>query len=133
MRLLDSTIEYNKVCFMKILKRYYIFIFIFALVLGLIIRDISTSKFAVIKSSEAYAPNEVKELTENDEIGEKVNINTASKRVLMTLDGIGAKMSERIIEYREQNGGFETIEDIMKVSGIGYETFLKLKDYITVE
>ena len=51
----------------------------------------------------------------------------------MTLDGIGEKMSERIIEYREKNGRFETIEDIMKISGIGYDTFLKLKEYIAVE
>lgn len=118
---------------MKILKRYYILIFVFALILGLIIRDISTSKFAVIKTSEAYAPNDIKTAEYDDKDTEKVNINTASKRVLMTLDGIGAKMSERIVEYREENGGFETIEDIMKVSGIGYDTFLKLKDYITVE
>ena len=118
---------------MKILKRYYIFIFIFALVLGLIIRDISTSKFAVVKTSQAYAPDVVNVIEDEDTDGEKVNINTASKRILMTLDGIGEKMSERIIEYREKNGRFETIEDIMKISGIGYDTFLKLKDYITVE
>lgn len=118
---------------MKILKRYYIFIFIFALILGLIIRDISTSKFAVIKNSEAYAPNDVKTEEYEDIYTDKVNINTASKRILMTLDGIGAKMSERIVEYRMENGRFETIEDIMKVSGIGYDTFLKLKEYITVE
>ncbi|MCR4693133.1 MAG: helix-hairpin-helix domain-containing protein [Firmicutes bacterium] len=118
---------------MKILKRYYIFIFIFALVIGLIIRDISTSKFAVIKTSQAYAPDTVNVIEEADTDGEKVNINTASKRILMTLDGIGEKMSERIIEYREKNGRFETIEDIMRISGIGYDTFLKLKDYITVE
>ena len=117
---------------MKILKRYYILIFICALVLGLLIRDISTSKFAVIKTSEAYAPEETQRY-ETDETEEKVNINTASKRLLMTLDGIGEKMSERIIEYRNENGDFETIQDIMKVSGIGYDTFLKLKDYITVE
>ena len=118
---------------MKILKRYYIFIFVFALILGLVIRDINTSKFAVVKSSEAYAPTEVKTEIEEDENGDKININTASKRLLMTLDGIGEKMSERIIEYRTENGGFETVQDIMKVSGIGYDTFLKLEPYITVE
>ena len=118
---------------MKILKRYYIFVFIFALIAGLIIRDISTSKFAVIKTSEAFAPNEPEESVYMEAEGDRININTASKRLLMTLDGIGAKMSERIIEYREENGRFETVEDIMKVSGIGYDTFLKLKDYITVE
>ena len=90
-------------------------------------------KRADISTSQAYAPNEVKVIENEDEIGEKVNINTASKRVLMTLDGIGAKMAERIIEYRTKNGRFETIEDIMKISGIGYDTFLKLKEYITVE
>lgn len=118
---------------MKILKRYYIFIFVFALILGLLIRDINTSKFAVVKSSKAYAPTEVKTEIEEDENGDKININTASKRLLMTLDGIGEKMSERIIEYRTESGGFETVQDIMKVSGIGYDTFLKLEPYITVE
>ena len=118
---------------MKILKRYYILIFIFALIAGLIIRDISTSKFAVIKTSEAYAPDALEETVDYDAEDGKININTASKRLLMTLDGIGAKMAERIIDYRTENGGFETVEDIMKVSGIGYDTFLKLKDYITVE
>ena len=118
---------------MKILKRYYILIFVFALIIGLVIRDISTEKFAVIKKSQAYAPEET-EIYVSDELeGEKVNINTASKRLLMTLDGIGSKMAERILDYRAENGDFETVEDIMKVSGIGYDTFLKLKEYITVE
>ena len=118
---------------MKILKRYYIFIFVFALILGLVIRDINTSRFAVVKSSQAYAPKEVKTDITDDVQGEKININTASKRLLMTLDGIGDKMSDRILEYRAEFGGFETVQDIMKVDGIGYDTFLKLKDYITVE
>lgn len=118
---------------MKILKRYYIFIFVFALIAGLIIRDINTSKFAVVKTSQAYAPTETKTDIQDDAKSEKININTASKRLLITLDGIGEKMAERIIEYRTENGGFETVEDIMKVSGIGYDTFLKLEEYITVE
>ena len=117
---------------MKILKRYYIFIFILALITGIVIRDLNKSKFAVIKTTEAYAPKD-KEGAEDDEEIEKININTASKRLLMTLDGIGEKMAERIIEYRQENGNFETPEDIMKVSGIGRETFLKLEKYIKVE
>ena len=118
---------------MKILKRYYIFIFIAALIVGLTVRDITTSKFAVIKSSEAYAPKEPQQKAEEGAEDGKININTASKRLLMTLDGIGEKMAERIIDYREENGGFETPEDIMKVSGIGHDTFLKLEPYITAE
>ena len=59
-----------------------------------------------------------------------VNINTASKEELMTLPGIGESRAESIIAYREQNGGFNSIEDIMKVSGIKDAAFSKIKNYI---
>lgn len=59
-----------------------------------------------------------------------VNINTASKEELMTLPGIGESRAESIIAYREQNGGFKVIEDIMKVSGIKDAAFSKIKNYI---
>ena len=118
---------------MKILKRYYIFAFMIALVIGIFITDISRSKFAVIKTNENYVSADTEDSAENSGEAEKININTASKRLLMTLDGIGEKMAERIIEYRQENGNFETPEDIMKVSGIGRETFLKLEKYIKVE
>ncbi len=63
---------------------------------------------------------------------EIVNINTASKEALMTLDGIGEAKADSIIEYREKNGPFTTIEDIMKVNGIGESAFAKIKDRIKV-
>ena len=63
----------------------------------------------------------------------KVNINTASKSMLDTLEGIGAEYAERIIKYREESGKFEVIEEIMKVPGIGEKRFLKIKDKISVE
>ena len=62
----------------------------------------------------------------------KININTASKEELMTLRGIGEARAEDIIRYRQQRGGFESIEDIMKVSGIKDAAFQKIKDSITV-
>lgn len=62
----------------------------------------------------------------------KVNINTAGKEELMTLKGIGEARAEDIIRYREENGPFGTIEDIMKVSGIKEAAFNKIKDDITV-
>lgn len=62
----------------------------------------------------------------------KININTAGIKELDTLEGIGEKMARRIITYREQNGSFKQIEDIMKVQGIGKKTFEKLKDSICV-
>ncbi len=61
-----------------------------------------------------------------------VNINTADADKLMTLPGIGEARANDIIKYREKNGRFETIEDIMKVSGIKEAAFSKIEDLITV-
>lgn len=61
---------------------------------------------------------------------ERVNINTADSEQLQTLTGIGPVTAEKIIEYREENGRFDNIEDIKNVSGIGEKTFEKLKDDI---
>lgn len=62
----------------------------------------------------------------------KININIASVSELETLPGIGPAFSQRIIDYRNTNGPFAKIEDIMKVSGIGEKTFAKFKDKITI-
>lgn len=61
-----------------------------------------------------------------------ININTASSSELQTLPGIGESRAEAILDYREKNGGFTTIEDIMNVSGIKTSLFEKIKEYITV-
>ena len=63
----------------------------------------------------------------------KVNINTADREELQTLPGIGPAKADAIIEYRESHGPFQTIEDILNVSGIGEKSFEKLKDQITVQ
>jgi comEA protein len=63
----------------------------------------------------------------------KININLAYSADLQRLPGIGRVTADRIIEYREQNNGFEKIEDLMKVRGIGAKKFGKIKDLITVE
>ena len=62
----------------------------------------------------------------------KININTATSVQLQRLEGIGEKKAADIIVYREQNGTFNSIEDIMKVQGIGQKTFEKFKDDIEV-
>lgn len=61
-----------------------------------------------------------------------ININTADSELLDTLPGIGSVLAERIIQFREQNGGFSTIDELKSVSGIGEKTYEKLCDYITV-
>lgn len=61
-----------------------------------------------------------------------VDINTATTDKLKTLNGIGDSKAKSIIEYREQNGGFKSIEEIKNVTGIGDKMFEKIKESITV-
>ena len=61
-----------------------------------------------------------------------VNLNTATAEQLATIPGVGPKMAERIIDYRQKNGGFKKVEDLMNVSGVGEKSFLKMKPLITV-
>ena len=61
-----------------------------------------------------------------------VNLNTASATDLEALPGIGAKTAARIVEYRQKNGPFKKVEDLMNVRGVGEKNFLKLKPQITV-
>jgi len=61
-----------------------------------------------------------------------VNINTASAAELDALPGIGAKTAARIVEYRQKNGPFKKVEELMNVRGVGEKNFLKLKAQITV-
>ncbi len=62
-----------------------------------------------------------------------VNINTAGAAELQQLPGIGERTATRIVEYRQKNGPFKKIEELMNVQGIGEKSFLKLRNQLTIE
>jgi competence protein ComEA len=61
-----------------------------------------------------------------------VNLNSASAAQFQTLPGVGASTAQRIVDYRQKNGSFKKVEELMNVKGIGEKSFLKLKPLITV-
>lgn len=71
--------------------------------------------------------------SESEEEDARININTASGRLLETIPGIGPAKAQEIMTYRKENGPFETIEEIKEVAGIKDALFEKIKAFITVE
>lgn len=82
---------------------------------------------ALERSTLSNEPSETSEVDDG-----KININTASKELLTSISGIGNSRAESIIKYRDQNGFFDTIDEIKNVSGIGDSIFESIKDYISV-
>ena len=64
--------------------------------------------------------------------GQKININSASEEELQNITGIGPSKASAIIQYREEQGPFSSVEDLMNISGIGEKTFEKMKDQVTI-
>ena len=77
-------------------------------------------------------PGTVQQGSSSDGSGGKENLNTADESMLMTIPGIGESRAAAIIAYREKNGRFETIEEIMEIEGIKEKMFEKIRDSITV-
>ena len=95
---------------------------------GLSLRDRQDRVPGVVIETEAEVPRE--------EIAPDfppVDLNTATAEELDTLPGIGESLARRIIAYREANGPFGSIEEIMEVSGIGEAKFAELEDRVTVD
>lgn len=86
---------------------------------------------ACIKEEDEKAKLE-KEDEKESSVNGKININEASLEELQNLDGIGEAKANAIIEYRNKNGSFKSIEDIKNVSGIGDSVYEKIKNNITV-
>ncbi len=80
------------------------------------------------KKIERVSNVEVSKKTENI----KININKASKQDLERLPGIGPVKAQKIIDYREANNGFKSIDELINVEGIGEKTLQKIRDSITL-
>jgi len=63
---------------------------------------------------------------------EAVNLNTATAAQIASLPGIGPKTADLVVQYRQKNGPFKKIEEVMNVRGIGEKSFLRIKDRLTV-
>ena len=84
-------------------------------------------------SDNSYIIEDIGDKVENSKSKkDKININTASESELETLEGIGASLAEKIVEYREKNGKFKNIEDIKNVTGIGDSKFEVIKNNLNV-
>jgi competence protein ComEA len=64
--------------------------------------------------------------------GKPVDLNSATVEQLVQIPGIGKALAERIVSFREQNGPFKRVEDLLKVQGIGEKSFQKLRPHLTV-
>jgi len=61
-----------------------------------------------------------------------VDLNTADSAALESVPGIGKSLSQRILTFREKNGPFQTVDDLLKVQGVGEKSIQKLRPYLTV-
>jgi competence protein ComEA len=92
-----------------------------------LLSDAGIEPDADLSHIEIYVPREGEEQSP-----QKIDINRAEPWLLEALPGIGEVLAQRIVDYRSENGLFQRIEDLLKVSGIGPATFEEIKDYITV-
>ena len=85
----------------------------------------------VFDGEQIYIPS-IKEREESENGQGLIDLNKATEAMLCTIPGIGSQRAKQIVEYREKNGKFNKIEDIMKISGIKEGMFEKIAPYITV-
>ena len=97
-------------------------------------QDISTctNKGASVITSDENKPEEVSNSDSETENNNKININTASKETFTSLSGIGDAKAQKIIDYRNENGLFKSIEELKNVSGISEKLFEQIKEFITI-
>lgn len=85
-----------------------------------LVSSLSTTAYASVQEARPAAS------------AQSVNLNTATVAQLEALPGIGPSMAQRIVSYREKNGAFKKLEDLMNIQGIGEKSFLKLRPLLTL-
>ena len=90
----------------------------------------STVKGSIRIYADNVVTEEVTETLAEDEIG-LINLNTATAEELCYLPGIGESLAQRIIDYREENGEFNSVDDLINVRGIGEKILAQIRDYLT--
>jgi competence protein ComEA len=86
----------------------------------------------MLKVSVLGSDNESSSEAPDEEQSGKININSATAAELDSLSGIGPTKAQAIIDYRNQNGPFQTVDDLLNVPGIGPKTLETIRDQITV-
>ena len=89
---------------------------------------LSNSSTAQASSSESYGAQEVTDIA----VHFPINLNTCTRDELMAIDGIGETRADSILAYREQLGGYTSVEQLKEISGIGDTLYAKIAPYVTV-
>jgi competence protein ComEA len=90
------------------------------------------SLFMLLPSIQALAADKPEQILSSVQVTEKTNINQASNKELSEINGIGASKAKAIVDYREKNGDFSSIEELIKVKGIGQSTLQKITPFISL-
>jgi competence protein ComEA len=98
----------------------------------IIVTSVALAAALVLAAPVSAAPFQEKSPEAKAAPVQTVNINTAPADQLERLPGVGPKTAARIVEYRQKNGGFKKVEELMNVRGIGEKAFLKMKNQLTV-
>jgi competence protein ComEA len=96
------------------------------------IRSLLTAALALVVLLAPVVPARALPQDERPAATQVVNVNSATAAQFEALPGIGPSMAQRIVSYREKNGPFKKLEDLMNVQGIGEKSFLKLRPYLSV-
>lgn len=121
------------------MKKATVFLFLAAALLGMFLAGFGLGRstraapvhISAMPLAEAQPPQASLPRQEETKAG-RVDVNTAAVSELEALPGIGPTLARRIVSYREENGPFESLEELMEVSGIGEAKLRALRDYVIV-